>query len=162
MNFHLRKFSYYFCSKKQCFAPQYSQLLTIMANYIRFDWAMKRMLRDKANHAVLEGLMTALLGEKFTIVKFLDSEGNQTDEEDKFNRVDILAESDRGELIIFEIQNNRELSYFHRMLYGVSKVMTDYIKIGQDYGNVKKMYSVNIVYFSIGQGYDYSNDLAYQ
>ena len=87
---------------------------------------MKRMLCDKANHAVLEGLMTALLGEKFTIVKFLDSEGNQTDEEDKFNRVDILAESDRGELIIFEIQNNRELSYFHRMLYGVSKVITDY------------------------------------
>ena len=28
---------------------------------------MKRMLCDKANHAVLEGLMTALLGEKFTI-----------------------------------------------------------------------------------------------
>ena len=133
-----------------------------MANYIRFDWAMKRMLRDKANHAVLEGLMTALLGEKFTIMKFLDSEGNQTDEEDKLNRVDILAESDRGELIIFEIQNNRELSYFHRMLYGVSKVITDYITIGQDYGNVKKMYSVNIVYFSIGQGYDYSNVLAYQ
>ena len=131
---------YYFCIKKQCFALQYSQLLTLMANYIRFDWAMKRMLRDKANHAVLEGLMTALLGEKFTIVKFLDSEGNQTDEEDKFNRVDILAESDRGELIIFEIQNNRELSYFHRMLYGVSKVITDYIKIGQDYGNVKKVY----------------------
>ena len=71
--------------------------------------------------------------EKFTIVKFLESEGNQTDEEDKFNRVDILVESDRGELIIFEIQNNRELSYFHRMLYGVSKVITDYIKIGQDY-----------------------------
>ena len=45
---------------------------------------------------------------------------------------------------------------------GVSKVITDYIKIGQDYGNVKKMYSVNIVYFSIGQGYDYSNVLAYQ
>lgn len=126
-----------------------------MANYIRFDWAMKRMLRDKANHAVLEGLMTALLGEKFTIVKFLESEGNQHYEEDKFNRVDILAESDRGELIIFEIQNNRELSYFHRMLYGVSKVITDYIKIGQDYGNVKKVYSVNIVYFSIGQGKDY-------
>ncbi|MDD5785477.1 MAG: hypothetical protein PUD52_11195 [Prevotella sp.] len=38
-----------------------------MANYIRFDWTMKRMLCDKANHTVLEGLMTALLGDKFTI-----------------------------------------------------------------------------------------------
>ena len=24
-------------------------------NYIRFDWAIKRLLRNKANHAVLEG-----------------------------------------------------------------------------------------------------------
>ena len=29
-----------------------------MANYIRFDWAMKRLLRNQANHAVLEGLIT--------------------------------------------------------------------------------------------------------
>ena len=82
------------------FVPQYSQLLTIMANYIRFDWAMKLMLRDKANHAVLEGLMTALLGEKFTIVKFLEHEDDKKDDVDKYNRIDILAESDRGELII--------------------------------------------------------------
>ncbi len=32
-----------------------------MTNLISFDWAMKRVLRDKANHAVLEGLMTSLL-----------------------------------------------------------------------------------------------------
>lgn len=126
-----------------------------MANYIRFDWAMKRMLRDKANHAVLEGLMTALLGEKFTIVKFLESEGNQTDEEDKFNRVDILAESDRGELTIFEIQNFRELSYYHRMMYGTSKLITDYINLAQNYGKVAKLYSVNIVYYSLDLGKDY-------
>ena len=99
--------------------------------------------------------MATLLGEKFTIVRFLESEGNQTDETDKFNRVDILAEGENKELVIFEIQNSRELTYFHRMLYGVSKVITDYIKIGEDYGNVRKVYSVNIVYFSIGQGKDY-------
>jgi len=32
--------------------------------YIRFDWAMKRMLCDKANFAVLEGLLTVLMNEK--------------------------------------------------------------------------------------------------
>lgn len=32
-----------------------------MANYIRFNWAMKRLLRNKANYAVLEGLLTTLL-----------------------------------------------------------------------------------------------------
>ena len=45
--------------------------------YIRFDWAVKRMLRDKANCAVLEGLITVLLGEKITISEILESEGNQ-------------------------------------------------------------------------------------
>ena len=37
-----------------------------MTNYIRFDWAMKRLLRDKANHSVIEGLLTSLFGEKVT------------------------------------------------------------------------------------------------
>ena len=43
--------------------------------YIRFDWAMKRLLRNKANFAVLEGLLTTLLGEKITIRRrrFFDS-----------------------------------------------------------------------------------------
>lgn len=126
-----------------------------MANYIRFDWAMKRLLRNKANHAVLEGLMCSLLNEKFTIKRFLESEANQYTENDKFNRVDILAESEKGELTIFEIQNTHELSYFHRILYGVSKVITNYIDLGDDYDKVRKVYSINIVYFSLGQAKDY-------
>ena len=126
-----------------------------MTNLISFDWAMKRLLRNKANHAVLEGLMTSLLNEKFTIVRFLESESNQEDENDKFNRVDILAENEKGEFTIFEIQNNRELAYFHRILYGVSKVITDYINLGEDYEKVRKVYSINIVYFTLGQAKDY-------
>ena len=85
-------------------------------SYIRFDWAMKRLLRDKANFAVLEGLITTLLGEKMTIQKLLESESNQEDEDDKYNRVDILAENDKGEIFIIEIQNNNEYAYFQRML----------------------------------------------
>ena len=42
--------------------------------YIRFDWAVKRMLRDKANFAVLEGLITVLVGEIMTLSDFLDRE----------------------------------------------------------------------------------------
>ncbi|MDE5678518.1 MAG: hypothetical protein K2G02_00900 [Phocaeicola sp.] len=45
--------------------------------YIRFDWAMKRMLRDKANFGVLEGLITVLLNEPVRIVDILESESNQ-------------------------------------------------------------------------------------
>ena len=64
-----------------------------MGTYIRFDWAMKRLLRDKANFKVLEGLLTTLLNEKITIKNLLESESNQEEEYDKYNRVDLLAEN---------------------------------------------------------------------
>ena len=65
--------------------------------YIRFDWAIKRLLRTKANFGVLEGLLTVLLNEKIQIVEILESEGNQESESDKFNRVDIKARNSKGE-----------------------------------------------------------------
>ncbi len=129
--------------------------MAIGENYIRFDWAMKRLLRNKANHAVLEGFLSSLIGRKFIIKSFLESEGNQEFEFDKYNRVDILAESDDNELCIIEVQNSRELTYFHRMLYGVSKAITEYVGIGKPYQDVRKVYSINIVYFELGQGKDY-------
>ena len=61
--------------------------------YVRFDWAMKRLLRDKANFGVLEGFLT-------------------------------------------------------------SKLVTEYINRGQNYENIRKIYSVNIVYFNLGGGSD--------
>ena len=75
---------------------------------IRFDWAAKRILRDKANHAVLEGLVTVLLNEKITITELLESESNQDTASSKFNRVDIKALNSRGEIILIEIQLTRE------------------------------------------------------
>lgn len=51
--------------------------------YIRFDWAMKRLLRDKANFGVLEGFLTTLLGKRIKIQKLLESESNQENEDDK-------------------------------------------------------------------------------
>ncbi len=123
------------------------------SNYIRFDWAMKRLLRNKANFAVLEGLLTTLLGETILIQKLLESESNQEDEFDKYNRVDMLAENSKGELILIEVQNNNEYAYFQRMLFGASK-LTEYINRGEGYDQVRKVYSVNIVYFSLGCGKD--------
>lgn len=124
-------------------------------NLIRFDWAMKRLLRDKSNYVVLEGFLSTLLGEDLRINRFLESESNQEDADDKFNRADMLVEDSHGKLLIIEVQNNRELDYFHRMLYGVSKTISEYINLGDDYDKVRKVYSINIVYFDLGQGKDY-------
>ena len=129
--------------------------MEVSNKYIRFDWAVKRMLRDKANFAVLEGLITVLTGEKVTIAEILESEGNQENAVDKFNRVDRKAKNERGDIIIVEVQLTRQLYYLRRMLYGVSKAITEHIEIGNKYDKVKKVYSINILYFDLGQGSDY-------
>ena len=123
--------------------------------YIRFDWAVKRMLRDKANFAVLEGLITVLTGEVVKIEELLESEGNQESASDKYNRVDIKAKNDKGEIIIVEVQLTRQFYFLQRMLYGVSKAITEHIEIGNKYDKVKKVYSINILYFDLGKGSDY-------
>ena len=123
--------------------------------FVRFDWAMKKLLRNKANYGVLAGLITTLLGKKVSIKKLLESESNQDTEDDKQNRVDLLAEGEGGELYLIEIQNETEFAYFQRMLFGTSKLVTEYINRGQGYENIRKVYSINIVYFNLGNGTDF-------
>lgn len=123
--------------------------------YVRFDWAIKRLLRQKANFDVLEGFLTVFLGEKVTILEILESESNQLSAEDKFNRVDIKARNSKDEIIIIEIQNTRELYYLEQILYGVAKAITEHISLGETYYKVKKIYSISVLYFDIGKGNDY-------
>jgi len=121
---------------------------------ISFDWAMKRLLRQKANFEILEGFLSELLHRKIIIKSIGESEGNKTDETKKSNKVDILVEADDREIVIIELQYDSVSEYYHRMLYGVSKAITDYMHTGDSYSNVRKVYSVNIVYFELG-GDDY-------
>ncbi|SFC55693.1 conserved hypothetical protein (putative transposase or invertase) [Flexibacter flexilis DSM 6793] len=122
---------------------------------IRFDWAVKKLLRNKANFGVLEGFLSELLFEDIRIERILESESNQEAEDDKFNRVDILTQNAKNELIIVEIQNTYEIDFFQRMAYGASKILTENLRLGQPYAEIKKIISVNIVYFDLGQGQDY-------
>jgi len=122
---------------------------------ISFDWAMKRLLRNKANFDVLEGFLSELLCRKIIIKHIGESEGNKTKKDDKTNRVDILVEADDNELVIIELQYDSVDEYFQRMLYGVSKSITEHIFVGEEYSKVRKVYSINIVYFNLGSGDDY-------
>lgn len=123
--------------------------------YIRFDWAMKHMLRDKSNFGILEGFISVLLGEDVKIIELLESESNQDSDTDKFNRVDIKAKNNKGHLIIVEVQLTRQLYYLQRILYGTCKAITEHINIGEKYDQVKKVYSISILYCDYGQGDDY-------
>ena len=116
---------------------------------VSFDWAIKNILRDKANYDILEGFLLALLKEKITITDLVESESNQLSPEMKFNRVDLLAVNSSGEHIIIEVQYSPEQSFFKRLLYGTSKDIVDNLKLGEDYSQVKKVYSVSLIYFDV-------------
>ena len=122
---------------------------------IRFDWAVKKLLRSKATHSVLEGFLTVLLKEEIKIEEVLESESNKMYRSDKSNRVDLLVKNSQGELILIEIQNSREWDFVSRILYGTSKVITEHIQESESYFSVKKVICVSIVYFDLGQGEDY-------
>ena len=123
--------------------------------FISFDWALKRLLRDKANFGVLEGFVSTLLEKPVKIHRLLESESNKDRDDAKMNRVDLLAEDEDGELLLVEVQGESEFAYFQRILFGASKLVTEYIDSGKNYENVKKVYSINIVYFDLGQGKDF-------
>ncbi|MDR1170603.1 MAG: Rpn family recombination-promoting nuclease/putative transposase [Prevotellaceae bacterium] len=122
---------------------------------VSFDWAIKRLLRNKGNFNVIEGFLSVLLGRKIKIVNILESESNKEHPEDKSNRVDVLVTDKSGELILIEIQFFMKTDYFQRMLYGVSKTIVEHMFESDEYMKVKKVYSINVVYFDLGYGTDY-------
>jgi predicted transposase/invertase (TIGR01784 family) len=122
---------------------------------ISFDWALKKLLRNRANFEILEGFLSVLLDDDLTIKTILESESNSEEVQQKVNRVDLLVETGTGELIIIELQYSSEFDYFQRTLFATSKLITEYLEQGMTYEKVRKVYSINLLYFDLGQGKDY-------
>ncbi|MCI5139414.1 MAG: Rpn family recombination-promoting nuclease/putative transposase, partial [Candidatus Electrothrix sp. AR1] len=122
---------------------------------VSFDWAMKKLLRSKANFDILEGFLSELLKDDIHILEILESESNKEEQQDKFNRVDLKVRNQDNELVIIEVQYDRELDYLQRILFSTAKVITEHLSEGDPYSSVTKVISVNILYFNLGQGSDY-------
>jgi len=122
---------------------------------IRFDYAIKHMLRDKANFGILEGFIEVFLNKKCKIIEILESEGNQDNADDMYNRVDIKAKDLEGEIFIVEVQTTRYMYYLERILYGVSKAVMEQLRNGRDYDKIKQVFSISIVYYDLVAGDDY-------
>lgn len=129
--------------------------MTTKRKLITFDWAIKRLLRSKANFGILEGFLSELLKQDITILDVLDSESNKDYKVDKFNRVDLKVRNHKQEIIIIEIQYDREYDYLQRIFYGVSKTAIEHLEESQSYAGITKVISINILYFDLGSGTDY-------
>ena len=56
---------------------------------ISFDYAIKDILRDKANFDVLSGFLTELLEKPVHVQEILESEGGAKSKDDKINHLDL-------------------------------------------------------------------------
>ncbi len=121
---------------------------------ISFDWAIKYILRDKENFPILDGFLSSLLQKDVEVLEIIESESTSENKDIKINKVDLMVKSENEQFII-EIQNSRESDYFERILFGTSKVVVEKIKAGGKYKDIKKIISVNIIYYDIGRGEDY-------
>jgi predicted transposase/invertase (TIGR01784 family) len=123
---------------------------------LSFDYAMKKLLRQKSNFKILEGFLSELLRRDVIIKNILESESNRDAFDDKQTRVDILAEDINGEKMLIEVQYQFEIDYLLRILYGVSRNITAYLKRGNKYEEIRKVYSISILYFD-----DFHNENEY-
>jgi predicted transposase/invertase (TIGR01784 family) len=122
---------------------------------ISFDYAIKRLLRNKANYEILEGFLSELLLCDIKVKNIGESESNKLHPRDKYNRFDILVEDEKSEILLIELQFSPEMDFLQRMLFGASKALIERMLQGKQYLEVRKIYSINIVYFDLGQGDDY-------
>ncbi|MDX9752352.1 MAG: Rpn family recombination-promoting nuclease/putative transposase [bacterium] len=128
---------------------------------IRFDWAIKSILRDNANFDVLEGFLSNLLQEPITVDALLESESNLDFEGGKHNRVDLQCRDSQNRLLIIEIQNQRQYDYLHRILWGSSKAVVDSIGHGMRYGEIVKVISISILYHPLPKWDGENTDFIY-
>ena len=121
---------------------------------ISFDYAIKYLLRDKANFDILSGFLTELLCKQVIVQEILESEGDVDAPDGKVNRLDLKAKIDDGEIAVFEIQYNDQIDFMGKVLFNACKAVVEQVSTGKPY-DVKKVYSVNIFYDVIGAEREY-------
>lgn len=126
-----------------------------MSQLVRFDWAIKHLLIDKANFDILEGFLSAVIGEEILVQELLKSEGRQEHEQANYNRLELLVKNQKDELLFIDIQTEEQRDFLQRIGYDASKNIIQYIQKGKPYSTIKKMISVGIAYSDLGIGMDY-------
>ncbi|MDR1595075.1 MAG: Rpn family recombination-promoting nuclease/putative transposase [Prevotellaceae bacterium] len=119
--------------------------------FVSFDYALKRLLRDKANYDVLEGFLSELLSYDVKIKDIVDVKNAGG----KHNEVEILAENEKGELLVVKLFFPSELDYLYRMLYDTSETLVEQAEIGRWHCEMRKVISISIDSVDFEEDQDY-------
>ena len=123
---------------------------------VSFDYAIKYLLKDKADYGIVEGFISALLKTKgykdVKIVALLESESNKEDSKGKRSLADLIVEDEDHHKYIIEIERNVKDSFIHKSLFNSSRLIVDNLAQREDYTQIIKIFHISLLYFPIGTG----------
>jgi predicted transposase/invertase (TIGR01784 family) len=122
-------------------------------NLISFDYAIKYLLKDKADYDIVEGFISALIGEEgykpVKIKSLLESESNKETRGLKKSIADLIVEDEDGNNYIIEIDRSYTDLFLHKACFNSSRLIVDNIGTNQDYLKIKKVFHINLLYFPL-------------
>jgi predicted transposase/invertase (TIGR01784 family) len=123
---------------------------------VSFDYAIKYLLKDKGDYAIIEGFISALLktqGYKdIKIIALLETESNKEDSKSKRSLADLIVEDEDHHKYIIEIERNVKDSFIHKSCFNTSRLIVDNLAQRQDYTQIIKIFHISLLYFPIGNG----------
>ena len=125
--------------------------------YIRFDWAIKHLLREKSNFEILEGLISVLLGQDVKIEEILENESDSINETCTFTSFYLQVKIGADQYALFRIQVIRQLFFLKRLTERTCTIVQDVPSVYQldNITTHQKVYSISILYCEFGEGDDY-------
>jgi predicted transposase/invertase (TIGR01784 family) len=119
---------------------------------VSFDYAIKYLLKDKADYDIVEGFISAIISSSgyppVKIKALLESESNKEERELKRSIADVVVADENGSMYIVEIDRSYTDLFLHKACFNTSRLIVDSLSSGNDYSRIKKVIHINMLYFS--------------
>lgn len=124
---------------------------------LKLDVIFKRVFGNDSNKAIIAAFISDLLEiprESIKAIYINNVELTPEYLEMKFSRLDMKLDVD-GRIVNIEMQVNRETDFKERTLFYWSKLYSEELKTGEEYGELKQTICINIINFDLFDCEDY-------
>ena len=101
---------------------------------VPFDYAIKYLLKNKADYDIVEGFISALLASEgygpVKITALLESESNKEFRYIKRSIADLIVSDEKGQHHIVEIERQYTNNFIHKACFNSSRLIVDSISEG--------------------------------
>ena len=118
---------------------------------LKLDIIFKRIFGNSNNQDIIAAFLSALLEIPRESIKaiYIDNVELTPEQFDlKFSRLDLKLNVD-GRIINIEMQINHEPDFKDRTLFYLSKLVSEELKSGDEYGELKQTICINIINFNL-------------